>query len=164
MNCLCPISLYNVHVAPCPSGRSCRQIVGLLHQLRGIPSFAVTVTVAVPAIKVPRTRALPRYCGSVDPSLRGPPSLPHPPRMLLPSISAQPLVIQKKNVFGIPQYRFGLEKPKQLRSSVRFALPNRSPKSIPRTIPSINLVSISRCSSSTTNPVCVRRVNSLLVS
>jgi hypothetical protein len=41
------------------------------------------------------------------------------------------LQVKKKNVFGIPLYRFGLEKPKQLRTSVRFALPKRSPKSIP---------------------------------
>jgi hypothetical protein len=35
----------------------------------------------------------------------------------------------KKNVFGVPQYRLGVDKPKQLRTSVWFALQKRSPKS-----------------------------------
>ena len=42
---------------------------------------------------------------------------------------------KKKTSSVYPQYRFGLEIPKQLRTSVRFALPKRSPKSKPSPSP-----------------------------
>ncbi len=112
-----------MHVAPCPSGRSCRQIVGLVHQLRGIPSFSnrngyrarnkgtasreychVTAGVLIHLYVVLHLFLTLRGCSSRA------------------SVLICLLSLKKKNVFGIPQYRFGLEKPKQ-RTSVRFALP-----------------------------------------
>jgi hypothetical protein len=51
--------------------------------------------------------------------------------MLLPITGAHLAVVKKKKSSVQPQYRFGLDQPKQLRTTVRFALkgkPNRSPK------------------------------------
>ncbi len=104
--------------------------------LGGIPRLS-NLASAVSAMKVPPAASIDTYWWSLPPSLHGPPSLPHP-RILLPEHlwCSSPCLFSKKKTSSVyPQYRFGLDQPKQIRTSVRFALPKRSPKSKPRPSP-----------------------------
>ncbi len=94
--------------------------------------ISVTVPSAVSGMKVPTVGRIDTYLVksssiSVSSSISSSTVVDDPPGS--PPVFILSLGGEKKTSSVYPQYRFVLEIPKQLRTSVRFALPKRSPKS-----------------------------------